>query len=39
LALENIRQRLRLAYGDRGRIDIEESPERYEAALRFPHEE
>jgi len=39
LALENIRQRLRLAYGDRGRIEIKEDPERYEVTLRFPYEE
>ncbi len=39
LALENIRQRLRLAYGDRGRIEVEESADRYEVTLKFPHEE
>ena len=39
LALENIRQRLRLAYGDRGRVEVEESAERYEVTLRFPYEE
>ncbi len=39
LALENIRQRLRLAYGDRGRVEVDESPDRYEVTLRFPYEE
>jgi len=38
-ALENIRQRLRLAYGDRGRLDVVESPDRYEVTLRFPYQE
>lgn len=38
-ALENIRQRLRLAYGDRGRLEIREEPDRYEVTLRFPYEE
>ena len=39
LALENIRQRLRLAYGHRGRVEVEESPDRYEVTLIFPYEE
>lgn len=39
IALENIRQRLRLAYGDRGCIEVVEAPDRYEVTLRFPHEE
>lgn len=39
LALENIRQRLRLAYGHRGRVEVEETPDRYEVTLRFPYEE
>jgi two-component system sensor histidine kinase AlgZ len=39
LAMENIRQRLRLAYGERGRVEIEETPGRYTVTLRFPHEE
>ena len=38
-ALENIRQRLRLAYGDRGCVEVRETPERYEVTLRFPYEE
>jgi two-component system sensor histidine kinase AlgZ len=38
-ALENITQRLRLAYGERGRLEIEETPGRYEVTLRFPYEE
>jgi two-component system sensor histidine kinase AlgZ len=39
LALENIRQRLRLVYGERGRVDVVESADRYEVCLRFPYEE
>jgi two-component system sensor histidine kinase AlgZ len=39
LALENIRQRLWLAYGDRGRLEILEEPGRYVVTLRFPYEE
>ena len=39
LALENIRQRLRLAYGHRGCVEVEESPDRYQVTLRFPYEE
>ncbi len=39
LALENIRQRLRLAYGDRGCVEVEEGPDSYEVTLRFPYEE
>ena len=39
VALENIRQRLRLAYGHRGRVEVEETPGRYEVTLRFPYEQ
>jgi two-component system sensor histidine kinase AlgZ len=39
LAMENIRQRLRLAYGERGRGEVEETPGRYTVTLRFPHDE
>ena len=39
IALENIRQRLTLAYGERGRLDVDERPDRYEVTLRFPYEE
>jgi len=39
IALENIRQRLTLAYGERGRLEIDERPDRYEVTLRFPYEE
>ncbi len=39
LALDNIRQRLRLAYGDRGRVDVHQEAERYEVTLRFPYDE
>ena len=38
-AVENIRQRLLLAYGERGRMDVESSDDRYTVTLRFPHEE
>lgn len=36
LALENIRERLRLAYGDRGGIDVTSRDGRFEVTLRFP---
>jgi len=39
LALENIRQRLQLAYGERGRVEVGETQESYEVTLRFPYEE
>ena len=39
LALDNIRQRLRLAYGERGRVEVREEAERYEVTLRFPYDE
>jgi two-component system sensor histidine kinase AlgZ len=39
LALDNIRQRLRLAYGERGQMQITETPDSYEVMLRFPYEE
>jgi two-component system sensor histidine kinase AlgZ len=39
IALENIRQRLRLAYGARGCVDVQETADRYEVTLRFPYEE
>ena len=39
VAVENIRERLRLAYGDRGQIEIRRAPGRYEVTLRFPHTE
>ena len=38
-ALDNIRQRLRLAYGERGRVEVKETPDRYEVTLRFPYDE
>ena len=38
-ALDNIRQRLRLAYGDRGCVEVRETPARYEVTLRFPFDE
>jgi two-component system sensor histidine kinase AlgZ len=36
LALDNIRQRLHLAYGERGRIDVVQTDTRFEVTLRFP---
>ncbi len=39
IALENIRQRLRLAFGDEGSLDIEQQPDSYRVTLRFPYEE
>jgi two-component system sensor histidine kinase AlgZ len=39
LALENIRQRLRLAYGERGSLQIERRPDEYQVTIRFPFEE
>jgi two-component system sensor histidine kinase AlgZ len=38
-AIDNIRQRLDLAYGDRGRLEVTAGDGRYTATLRFPHEE
>ncbi len=38
LALDNIRERLRLAYGDRGRLDVRREPGRFEVTLRFPRQ-
>ena len=37
-ALVNIRERLRLAYGERGRLDVTTDGSRYSVALRFPLE-
>ncbi len=39
LALDNIRERLSLAYGERGRVDVNEEEGRYTVTLRFPYEE
>jgi two-component system sensor histidine kinase AlgZ len=39
VALENIRERLSLAYGDRGRVEVTEEEGRYTVTLRFPYEE
>jgi two-component system sensor histidine kinase AlgZ len=39
LALDNIRQRLDLAYGGRGSLIVEQEPERYRVTLRFPYSE
>lgn len=36
LALDNISQRLRLAYGERGRVEVTRSSERFDVTLRFP---
>ena len=39
LALDNIRQRLELAYGGRGSLTVEQQPDRYQVTLRFPYTE
>ncbi len=39
LALENIRERLNLAYGERGGVDVTEEEGHYTVTLRFPYEE
>jgi two-component system sensor histidine kinase AlgZ len=39
LALDNIRQRLELAYGGRGSLIVEQQPDRYRVTLRFPFSE
>jgi two-component system sensor histidine kinase AlgZ len=39
LALDNIRQRLELAYGSRGSLTVEQRPDRYQVTLRFPYAE
>jgi two-component system, LytTR family, sensor histidine kinase AlgZ len=39
LALDNIRQRLDLAYGGRGSMTVEQSPGRYQVTVRFPYSE
>ncbi len=39
LALDNIRQRLDLAYGGRGSLEVEQAPGLYRVTLRFPYSE
>jgi two-component system sensor histidine kinase AlgZ len=39
LALDNIRQRLALAYGGRGSLTVEQQPDRYQVTVRFPYTE
>jgi two-component system sensor histidine kinase AlgZ len=39
LALDNIRQRLDLAYGGRGTLTVEQQPELYRVTVRFPYTE
>ena len=39
IALDNIRQRLELAYGGRGSLTVEQQPDRYEVTVRFPYTE
>ena len=36
LALDNIRQRLALAYGGRGSLTVEQQPDQYRVTVRFP---
>ena len=39
LAVQNIRDRLKLAFGERGRLDVEQTKSQYQVTLRFPCEE
>ena len=39
LALDNIRQRLDLAYGGRGSLTVDQQPDRYSVTVRFPYTE
>jgi two-component system, LytTR family, sensor histidine kinase AlgZ len=39
LALDNIRQRLDLAYGGRGSLEVEQEPGLYRVTMRFPYSE
>ena len=39
LALDNIRQRLELAYGGRGSLTVDQQPDRYRVTVRFPYTE
>jgi two-component system sensor histidine kinase AlgZ len=39
IALDNIRQRLDLAYGGRGSLTVEQQPDRYQVTVRFPYTE
>jgi two-component system sensor histidine kinase AlgZ len=39
LALDNIRQRLSLAYGGQGRLDVDRPPGEYRVTVRFPYQE
>lgn len=38
VALANIRERLRLAYGERGRLDVRRAEGRFEVTLKLPHD-
>jgi two-component system sensor histidine kinase AlgZ len=39
LAVQNIRDRLKLAFGERGRLDVDQTESWYQVTLRFPCEE
>jgi two-component system, LytTR family, sensor histidine kinase AlgZ len=39
VAVENIRQRLEIAYGDEGTLEVRRSADEYEVAIRFPYAE
>jgi two-component system sensor histidine kinase AlgZ len=39
LALDNIRQRLALAYSGRGSLTVDQQPDRYSVTVRFPYTE
>jgi two-component system sensor histidine kinase AlgZ len=39
LAVDNIRERLRLAYGANGELTVEQLPNEYRVTIRFPYTE
>jgi two-component system sensor histidine kinase AlgZ len=39
LAVDNIRERLRLAYGAKGELTVEQLPSEYRVTVRFPYTE
>ena len=39
LAMQNIRDRLSLTYGERGRVEVQRDDDQYQVTLRFPYQE
>jgi two-component system sensor histidine kinase AlgZ len=39
VAVQNIRDRLKLAFGERGSMDVDQDDQQYRVTLRFPHQE